>query len=173
MVFMVKFDQINNKYGAYSKSGIWNNIIWIDNKPYRERLEALIFNYTGYVFLELKNNSKYRLPGGGVEQGIPNEKQLFEECKEEARIIIKNIKNTNITYTSIFESLPSWMVEEELPYYGQFVRVYTSEFEKKYMGNINTKNEDINMSTNGNFYPISYLTKKEHILAANLYLKNK
>lgn len=70
------FDPKIHKDGAYSKSGVWNNIFWINNKPYRERVEALIFDVDGNVFLELKNNSEYRLPGGGIEKGISNEKQF-------------------------------------------------------------------------------------------------
>ncbi len=177
--YLDKFDPVLHKDGVYSTDGIWNNIKWIDGKAYRERVEVLIFNEKGEVFLELKpekENIGYRIPGGGVEPklGRSNIEQVYEEAKEETRMLIKNIIDPKITY--IYLNPPnntSWLKEKNLPYIGYFAHVYIAEFDKYFKGRIKKIDSDEGFVKNGKFYPISYLKRKEHIQAANLFKLNR
>ena len=58
----------------------------------------LIFDDYGNVYLNKKGNY-YRLPGGSTEKDVEDINQVANEAKEEARILIKDIKYTGITYT--------------------------------------------------------------------------
>ncbi len=162
---LTKFDPVKHKDGAYSKSGIWNDIKWINGKAFKERAEVLIFNDKGEVFLEKRSN-KYRIPGGAIERRLGHDgtKTVFKESQEEARITIKNIKDTGVTYIDQFGPA-KWELEEHIPFDGKIVYVFIAEYDKKYRGQINEKDQDLNMVKNGRFYPIKDVTNPNHIKA--------
>ena len=160
-----KFDPVKNKDGVYSKSGVWNDILWIRNKPYRERAEVLILNDNNEVFLEIRGND-YRLPGGSIERRLKRtgKKQVYEEAKEEARIIIKDTIDSGIIY-KIDKPPAKWEIDEGLSYEGKITSIYIAKYDKRYKGFIHKIDRDDKMVKNGKFYPLSKLTNKYHIKA--------
>ena len=160
-----KFDPVKNKDGVYSKSGVWNDILWIRNKPYRERAEVLILNDNNEVFLEIRGND-YRLPGGSIERLLKRtgKKQVYEEAKEEARIIIKDTIDSGVIY-KIDKPPAKWEIDEGLSYEGKITSIYIAKYDKQYKGFIHKIDRDDKMVKNGKFYPLSKLTNKYHIKA--------
>lgn len=143
--------------GYYDQYGTWNSILKLDSDPdsiYRGRVEALILRDNS-VYLA-KNANGYRLPGGSFEKDIPNEIQVQNECKEEARIIIKNVLDTQLSYTENFSKPPKWAIEQKLPvlWTGKYTKVYVAEYGKMYRGFIDYRDRDDNMYVNGRFYDL-------------------
>jgi hypothetical protein len=160
-------DAIRNG-GYYGDDGTWNSIVVFsgDNHVYRVRVETLILNGDS-IFLKFypKDNKKiYTIPGGSIEKDISNIDQAVNECKEEARIVVKNIQSTGVTYKEIM-SPPKWAVTSQpVNWNGNYTEVYVAEYDKKFNGHIDKVDEDKFMMT-GKFYNIHkvypYL-RKEH-----------
>ena len=136
--------------GYYGDNGCWNSILVFDNDKniYRGRVETLVIKDNEYVYLKFlpkesqNDKRKYTVPGGSFEKDIPNDKQAIAECEEEARLKIKNIQPTGITYKDI----------------------YVGTYDGKFTGHIDKVDEDKFMIT-GKFYKIDEIyryLRKEH-----------
>jgi 8-oxo-dGTP pyrophosphatase MutT (NUDIX family) len=90
--------------GAY-----WNAIEWIEGKAHRRRVDCLILNSLGQLFI-FNDHKKtawynplkfYRVPGGSLEKNLTLEEVASLESKEEAGIVIppRAWKNSGLSYT--------------------------------------------------------------------------
>lgn len=158
--------------GYYGDNGCWNSILVFDNDKniYRGRVETLVIKDNEYVYLKFlpkesqNDKRKYTIPGGSFEKDIPNDKQAIAECEEEARLKIKNIQPTGITYKDI-KPPPKWAINKQpINWNGNYTEVYVGTYDGKFTGHIDKVDEDKFMIT-GKFYKIDEIyryLRKEH-----------
>lgn len=158
--------------GYYGDNGCWNSILVFDNDKniYRGRVETLVIKDDEYVYLKFlpkesqNDRRKYTVPGGSFERDIPNDKQAIAECEEEARLKIKNIQPTGITYKDI-KPPPKWAINKQpINWNGNYTEVYVGIYDGKFTGHIDKVDEDKFMIT-GKFYKIDEIyryLRKEH-----------
>ena len=152
--------------GYYNTDGDWNNIIILDDYPgklLRGRVEVLILN-NGKLFMYMKENGNYRIPGGGFDKGVLNKDQAFIETKEEAKLIISNIRYSGVTYTHIYDEV--WTHgDKEIPYHGNYNEVYVATYKGDYQGYIRKGLSDMELTNKGKFYELSEvedILKEQH-----------
>lgn len=137
--------EIDGETGFYDRHNRWNPILIIDGENYRHRVECLIM-CQNKLFVATDNNGKLIIPGGGVDKSLSDEEQVYNECKEEARILVKDIKNTGYSYletngTSKFASdLP-----KEQQWGGAYNEVYIANYMKDFTGFIDYCDRDEQM----------------------------
>ena len=158
--------------GYYGDNGCWNSILVFDNDKniYRGRVETLVIKDDKYIYLKFlpkesqSDKRKYTIPGGSFERDIPNDKQAIAECEEEARLKIRNIQPTGITYKDI-KSPPKWAINKQpINWNGNYTEVYVGVYDGKFTGHIDKVDEDKFMIT-GKFYKIDEIyryLRKEH-----------
>lgn len=158
--------------GYYGDNGCWNSILVFDNDKniYRGRVETLVIKDDEYVYLKFlpkesqNDKRKYTVPGGSFERDIPNDKQAIAECEEEARLKVKNIQPTGITYKDI-KPPPKWAINKQpINWNGNYTEVYVGVYDGKFTGHIDKVDEDKFMIT-GKFYKIDEIyryLRKEH-----------
>ena len=99
----------------------------------------------------------------------------MNECKEEAKILVKNIQSTGITYKEI-TTPPKWAINSQaVNWNGNFTEIYVAEYDKKYDGHIDKVDQDKFMAS-GRFYEINKvypILKKEHKDALKLIYPNR
>lgn len=161
--------------GAYDSEGLWNSLIVIGDRNYRERCEALIF-YNNSVFIyNTKDGHSYRIPGGGTETTCSIEEQVRNECKEEARIILKNVKYVK-TYMKKFGKRFENKSQLPFEYHGSINHLYIGEYNGNYSGYIRNVDRDDSMYAFGNFYPIEEVydrLNEYHKAAVDIYLASR
>lgn len=134
-------------------TGIWNSLITINGKNYRERVEALIFN--GDQLYIAPKGIKIRLPGGSTEPDKSFETQLQNECREESRINICNIKYADIQVDDYKnKEVPKWQRKLSFTYDGCITRIFTAEYYSNYDGEINDEDKDDDMLRYGRFVDV-------------------
>lgn len=158
--------------GYYTKTGRWNSLFKLPGDPnlYRKRVETIVIRNRKEVFVKKKPNVDYRIPGGSTEKDVSDEEQAIRECQEEAHINIKNIENSGITYTTLYDS-PS--AENEIRYDGSYTTIYVAEYDGKYSGHVDNEDQDP-FILSGRWYSIRECIRffnKEHKDALNWYLK--
>lgn len=181
----IKFleDAIKNG-GYYDDNGSWNSIAVFsgDDHVYRVRVETLIIKNGSFIFLKFlprdqnhHKKYKYLIPGGSIVKNFSNMDQAINECKEEARIIVKNIQSTGITYKDI-SNPPKWAIERQaVNWNGNITEVYIAEYDRMYKGHIEKVDEDKFMLS-GKFYPIEKIyhhLRPEHQDALNMIYPNR
>ena len=60
--------EIIKQGGYYDIAGLWNNITEIDGKIYRGRVETFVIDDEYNIFMHVKGNGSYRIPGGSFER---------------------------------------------------------------------------------------------------------
>lgn len=177
-------DEAIRNGGYYGEDGTWNSIKIFsgDNHIYRVRVETLIIKNGNSIFLKFLSKSHptrekriYLVPGGSIARDVSNIDQAINECKEEARIQVKNIQSTGITYKEIVNP-PKWAIDSQpVNWNGNFTEVYVADYDRHYSGHIEKVDEDRFMVT-GKFYDLDkvfpYL-KKEHRDALTLIYPNR
>lgn len=164
--------------GYYGSNGIWNAIIVFTNDEhiYRHRVETLIINDKDEIFVKVGINGKYSLPCGSVEKNIPHIMQAYNECKEEARILVKDLEYTGIDYKEILHDLPKWIqYQNDINWNGKYTEIFIGKYDKKYDGFIRKEDRDHNIIT-GEFLSFKECFKffrKEHREAIYWYVKNR
>ena len=142
--------------GYYNTDGDWNNVITLDEYPgklFRGRVEVLVLK-ENKLFMYMKDNGKYRIPGGGFDKGVLNKDQAFIETKEEAKLIIENIKYTGVTYAHVYDDV--WLNDDkEIPYHGNYNEVYIATYKEDYHGYIRKGLSDMELTNKGKFYELS------------------
>lgn len=162
--------------GFYGSNGVWNAIITFpgDRNVYRERVETIIVRNGKEVFLKKKPNGDYWLPGGSTEKNLTHMEQAINECREEARINVRKIESTGLTYKE-YHKTPEWAKKEcNVEWNGTFTEIYIAEYDSMYKGKIDDVDKDP-FILSGKFYPTSECFKifrKEHREALLWYLKN-
>lgn len=167
----VDIDKFVRYGGYYDINNNWNSIVQVEGYPdkiLRGRVEVILFK-DDKIFLDNSIN-RYRLPGGSFDINRSNEAQVFNEIKEEAKILSKNIMYSGLSYVRIFDkySKPS---KTRMSWHGTYNEVYFAEYNKPYNGFIRGCLYDRNMHNNGCFYPlldILPILKDEHITALKM-----
>ena len=137
--------------GYYDTEGNWNCLVTLDNYPdkvFRGRVEVLVFK-EDKIYMQMMSN-KYRIPGGSIEKDMFDDDQVYMECKEEAKILIKNIKYTGIDYVEEFDHLS----DDKIRWNGKYNKVYVAEFDGYFDGHIDKSVSDPDMAKNGKFYEL-------------------
>lgn len=175
--------------GFYDKNGSWNSVIKfpLDPNIYRGRVETIIVRDKKEVFVKRRPNGEYFLPGGSWEKTLPNIEQAINECKEEARINVRNIEFTGITYKKLTKDRPSieWMksltkndgddINNKVLWDGSYNEVYIAEYDSLYKGEISKEDQDA-FILSGHFYPVKQCLKffnEEHCQALIWFLKER
>ena len=154
---VVPLDKINESvssvYGAYDAHGKWNAAVDVDGRTYRYRVECLIIN-GDKVFVSLDKHGNLIIPGGSAEKDIDDITQVANECREEARI---NIKNPIYTGINRIQDYPLHISKHKsvLPfeYDGSLSKVYVAEYDSDYNGYIDEYDKDEKM-IRGKFVPL-------------------
>jgi ADP-ribose pyrophosphatase YjhB (NUDIX family) len=142
------------KHGEYgTDDNVWNSYVIFNNKYYRERVEALIIK-DNKVFLSKGSKNNFRIPGGSTEPNESLVEQLENECKEEARIKIKNPVFIG-TYIIDFDKESGYWKDLPFKYSGYYIHLYIADYDKEYKGKIAEVDKDDNMIKYGNFYDIN------------------
>ena len=165
--------RIISQQGFYDRHGCWNSIIERDGELFRGRVETLILK-EDKIFLQFTNNHKthYRIPGGSYNKNILNINQAKNECKEEARIIIKDIYFTNESYV---EYKNKNHIKSKLKWNGDINEIYIANYDSDYNGIVYNKDIDNDMYNKGKFYYISDVIdnlKPEHQKVLIKHLKD-
>ena len=159
--------------GYYDRHGVWNAIKTLpsDNRIYRDRVETIIVKNNKEVFVKRKPDGEYYLPGGSKERDIPDIEQAANECREEARINVRNIESTGITIKTV--NKPS-KYDEKFIWTGALTDVYIAEYDSLFKGSIEKVDKDP-FILSGKFYPVKQCLKffnDEHREALIWFLKN-
>ena len=139
------FDESKVKFFEYN--GVYHSYMLVNNKPYRVRVETIVFNDKGQVFLEKRSEPNtqglyYKLPGGSVE---PNKKfisQAIREVQEEARMNISRVKYTGIHFMVGYdenhapESLKKKIAMMPIHPVGCINFIYIGDYKSPYTGHI-------------------------------------
>ncbi len=142
--------------GYYDKNNNWNSLVTIPEYPdkvFRDRVEVLIFDIAGRVYL-CKEKTFFRVPGGSTERDKSNVEQAILECKQEAKINICGIRNTGITYVRLF-SKPYYPYASQVHWDGVRNTIYLANFKSWYDGIIGPSVRDVKMEKNGRFYKVN------------------
>lgn len=151
--------EIEAETGFYDKHNRWNPIVIINGEQYRHRVECLIMRQNK-LFVAKSNTGVLLIPGGGVDKSLSDEEQVYNECKEEARILVENIKPTGYAYlrrTGVSESAKRLPKEQQ--WVGSYTEIYIADYAKDFTGFIDYCDRDSEM-IRGNFRPISEIIDK-------------
>lgn len=145
---------------------VFHPIEWYNGEPYRTRVETLVLGNMGTtIFLRIdKENHKYRIPGGSVDDDSSYEKQAENETNEEALLAVKDLVFSGITYQ---EKMDKDFLKKghdfPIAYVGAFNYVYIAIASGKVdKSTIEKKDLDDDMATNGKFYPINEVAGMLH-----------
>ena len=152
----VNLDPVRHSAGIRGSDGMWNAIKWIDNEPYRDTVQCLIFKDKEQVFLSFDNNGGYLIPGGSKELDVSDDAQVSAECLEEAHIKVTNVKFTGIEYSYLNKHKKTHEIKNIMK--GKFVSLYVADFVQFIDGDFgDLENPNIR---NGKFYPVKEVFSK-------------
>lgn len=163
--------------GFYGNDNRWNAIVTSsnDNKIYRHRVETLIIRNNKEVFLKKRPDNTYVLPGGSTERDIPDIDQAVNECREEARINVKNIMSTGLSYKKMDSSRSkTWAKNLPVHWDGYIVDIYIAEFDNYDHRHVDDVDKDPYIQS-GRFYSFKECFKifrKEHRESLSNYLRD-
>lgn len=154
----------DSMYFKRSTNGIDNAIVDINGGQYRPRAEILVFNSDGEVYLtvdkDLKKNqygNVYKIPGGGFDKPDETPEQTSaRECKEEIRIVPKDVVFTGETYVKEYGThIPDWHKDKlwtsGIKYRGAITYVCVGKVAKEFKGYVKPVDRDVVMMS-GRFY---------------------
>ena len=167
----VDIDKFIRYGGYYDINNNWNSIILVDgypNKVFRGRVEVFLFK-NNKVYLDIYDD-RYRIPGGSFDIKRSDKFQVYNEIKEETKLISKNIYYTGLSYVTVFDKQvkPTYT---HMSWNGTYNKVYLAEYDKPYKGYINEIVYDYNMHIHGRFYNLDdvlHILKPEHTTALKL-----
>lgn len=140
--------EIIKQGGYYDIAGLWNNITEINGKIYRGRVETFVIDDEYNIFMQIKDNGKYRIPGGSFERDGDHIKQAYAEVLEEAKIICDEMTYTGVSYIRLFDTKP----ENVIAWDGTYNEVYVAHYVDQFTGYIHPKNKDDDMYKKGKWY---------------------
>lgn len=159
--------------GFYDDHNVWNalKVFPFDNHVYRDRVETIIVRNNREVFVKKRPDGEYFLPGGSKELNVDGATQAENECREEARINVRNIEPTGIQRKSIND--PS-DVKKSYYWDAAVTEIYVADYDSMYSGQIRNVDKDP-FILSGKFYPVKHCLQffdDEHREALVWYLKN-
>lgn len=137
--------EIQGETGFYDRHNRWNPMVIINGENYRHRVECLIM-CQNKLFVAESNDGNLLVPGGGVDKSLSDEEQVYNECKEEARILVKDIKPTGYSYirrTGVSQSARNLPKEQQ--WVGSYTEVYIANYMKDFTGFIDYCDRDSEM----------------------------
>ena len=158
--------------GYVGQKGTWN-ALYVEpktNKLLRDRVEVLVIKDNNKLFMRMHGGGKYRVPGGGCEHSRTKVQQAIEETKEEARILINNVRDTGIEFNKIY-NVPVDKAKLEgdkagnILWYGNHTTLFIADYDSEYYGDIKKIDQDPDLTKYGDFYPIDIvwnMLKDEH-----------
>lgn len=157
---MLKVKNEEKIYFVYDPVGIANAVMEIDGKKYRVRAEVLITKgdkvYVNYTRQLNQYGRKYKIPGGSIIPGKSPEETVICEAREEARLLIRNVRFTGKKLIQKYTKIPEWHKRILLPiglkYVGTVTLICTAEACGKYTGYIRPEDSEADMLENGKFY---------------------
>lgn len=129
---------------GFFRDNIWNSMVVIRGKRYRERAEVLILK-GDEVLLRKKSDGTYKIPGGSSEPDHSLHDQAIQEAQEEV-----NITTTNLEYYGSYQKM--YTKGEE--YDGYICHVFVGMYSKPYNGYVKKADRDIKMLKESKFYKI-------------------
>lgn len=165
--------------GFYDDNGLWNSLIMdtASGAICRHRVETLVIS-NNRIFLRITNRSMqgYRIPGGGSERCTGSDVlQAEHECNEEAKLNVKNIVYSGVTYTEIIGPPKNITRGCNLVWEGKITDVYVADYAGRFVGKVNPLDLDKDMKDSGRFYSLSevyHMLRKEHKEALKFYFDN-
>lgn len=158
-------EQLGTTNGVRSDYGLWNPIIYADGKKFRERAECIIFNDNNEIYMSV-NLNRCRIPGGGSMPNKLIEDQLIDECREEARINIKDLEYVGVyrnMYTEAHQEIYDKRDDiENVHYDGALTYLFIAKYDSKYTGDISAYDKDDIIMT-GRFIPMTDVIAKYNI----------
>lgn len=162
--------------GFYGNDNKWNALVSFPFDPnvYRDRVETIIIRDKKEVFVKKSVNGEYRLPGGSKDKDVSDIDQAMNECMEEARINVRNIKNSGYKYKEMkMDDLDVYVSNPKLHWNAGITTIYVAEYDSLYTGRIEDADKDP-FILSGRFYPIiecMRFFRKEHKDALSWYLR--
>ena len=146
------------RWGVEDVNGNYNSCVLIQgyDKPLRGRSEMLIIKGKS-LFIQLKDNDEYRLPGGTWNKNENSKDAAIRETQEEVKLNVKNVKYKG-RYSEI-GNVPDWVrdsIDKKDWWYGYYTEVFVGEYDGKYHGYIADEDKD-DMYKKGKFYPINLI----------------
>lgn len=164
----VDIDKFIRYGGYYDVNNNWNSIVMVEGYPnmiFRGRVEVFLFK-DNKVYIDIAPN-RYRIPGGSFDINRSNYSQVYNELKEETKILSKNIFYTGISYVTLFDRMDS-PSKRVMTWNGTYNEIYLAEYSKPYTGYVKSTLFDSNMHNNGDFHSlvdILPILKPEHLTA--------
>ena len=162
--------------GFYGNDNKWNALVSFPFDPnvYRDRVETIIIRDQKEVFVKKAVNGEYRLPGGSKDKDVSDIDQAMNECMEEARINVRNIKNSGYKYKEMkMNDLDTYVSNPKLHWNAGITTIYVAEYDSLYTGRIEESDKDP-FILSGRFYSIIECLgffRKEHRDALTWYLQ--
>lgn len=158
------YDGLKNykRYGYVDHRGVYNAVIEIDGKKYRERSEVLCMSSDHkMVYIGLDDHNKYSIPGGGLDKGETPVKACKRELSEEALIVGKNFKFCE-SYITEYSKVPKWLIDnipEKEQWIGHYTHLFICDYSREFKGNVDDIDRDVLYDT-GKFVPVKDAIKK-------------
>ena len=165
-------------YGSCTDlNGLYNALVKLKGFDFwfRGRSEMLVLNSNNEVFLELRKDKTYKIPGGSWDKNESYQSAAERETMEEARMIVKDVMES-ISYGEIRE--PSSWVYDKIPekyiWHGYYTKLFIGRFDRRFNGHIDEHDLD-SLERDGRFYNINKvwgLLKEPHKIALKNYLQS-
>lgn len=167
-------DAIKNG-GFYGDNNVWNSIMTIpgDRHIYRHRVETLIIHNKS-VFVKRRPSGEYYLPGGSTEKDVDDITQAINECREEARCKVKNVKFSGISYKTLLDKDKIYMKDYLVKWDALYTDIYVAEYDGRDHDPVDSVDKD-SFIESGRFYDFKECFKffnKEHKDALIQYINN-
>ena len=145
---------------VYDPEGIANAVMVIGGEKYRVRAEVLIKKgdklYVNYTRRRNQYNRYYKIPGGSIMPSKSAEETVVCEAREEARLLIKNVRFTCNKLIQRYTEIPEWHKRILWPlglrYVGSVTLICMAEAYGRYDGYVKPEDSEPDMLNNGKFY---------------------
>ena len=155
-----------------------NSVVMVNGKQYRARVETLIIK-DGKIYAQKQDKINkygyaYKIPGGSIEPDITLNASAQKECNEEARIIVKDLKYSGISYAKSFNGeYPEWHKKKLWPiglkYEGSLTYIFVGYYGQQYKDKVDKIDYD-DLYKHAKFYTADELDiSPEHEKALKKY----
>lgn len=140
--------EIEEEFGVISDNGSYNACIRVKgiDAVLRGRSEMLLINpVRNLIFLELKDDSEYNIPGGGWDKDEPHDRTAIRETEEEVYYKVKDVMYyaPTLCYNSEPEEWIKKHVKDEKNWWtGYYSEVYVGSVDGKFTGKVAAVDKD-------------------------------